>query len=204
MMRGQPVSRCDALEPAVRLRAASRLWLDVLAVAGSGVLAAVIGELLGRALHLLWPVAASGSIAAALPRAVVYLLLVTRVRSFGALTGAACSEVATRLAMGAIGLMPWFLVVPVLGNFAGDVTWACARRLAGQRTRLMLTGAALSVGRVLAALAFWWVLGPLVRGMGAGSAAVLGLIVGANVLLGSAAGLIVNSLTQRLRRARAV
>jgi len=54
-----------------------------------GVASAAIGKVLGRAVHLAVPIPMSGSLVAALPRAVILLVVAARVRRCGALTVAA-------------------------------------------------------------------------------------------------------------------
>jgi len=165
---------------------------DILLVGLAGLSSAVIAQLAGRLLHAAWPIPASGSLAAGLPRAVILLILLVRVRRFGVLTAAGLVEVATKVAMGSVGLMPWSLTVPLVGNLAGDIAWAGFGGLRDQRVRTALTGATLCAGRVLAALLFW---ATFMNAAKVNLSSVHGLIVGANVLLGLTAGSFVGQVS---------
>ena len=183
------------LRPATGLLSARELLL----VVAAGIASAVIGHFGGRAVHALWPIPMSGSIAVALPRAIILLAVLLRVDRFGALTTAGVAEVGAKLALGG-GLSPWFLVVPVLGNLAGDVLWASLRSSTGRRARLVLTGGGLCGARVLGAMVFWGLLGWGLHRSADRTGALLVCIVGINVVLGMVGGLVVSG---PLRRARA-
>jgi len=137
---------------------------EVLLVLIAGVVSAAMGHFLGRMVHAAWPVPLSGSIAVAMPRTMILLMVLVRVDRFGVLTTAGLAEVAAKLALSGSGLCPWFLIVPVLGNFAADLLWTCLRPLPYRQVRLMLTGGSLCAARVLAALFFWSVLGRAFQG----------------------------------------
>jgi len=162
----------------------------VFAVAG-GIAMAGVGQLLGRTFHLVWPVPMSGSIAAALPRAFILLVILLRINKFGALTAAAITEVSTRLAMGFTGWWPMSIVVPLLAGALGDAIWWYLRHIPSPGLRLILTGGSVCGARVLIALFFW---GLLMRPISAADehlALTLGCIIVINVVLGMTAGLLV-------------
>jgi hypothetical protein len=99
--------------------------------------------------------------------------------------------------MGAIGPAPWALVVPILGNFAGDLAWTGLGSLRNQHLRASLAGGCLCTARVLAALLFWTAFLPaLQRGLGP----VHWLIIGANIVLGAMGGVIVIRTTNGKKR----
>jgi len=162
-----------------------------LAAAG-GAAVAGISLLLGRTIRLGGATPLSGSIVVAVPRTMILLLVLLGVKRFGALTAAGIAEVATRLALGAPGLTPWFLVVPIVANLAGDAMWAALRSLPSRRTGLMLTGGGLCAARVLIASLFWALLGPWLQGTGGPAVLLLTAIIAANVALGMVAGLLVS------------
>ncbi len=199
-MKGKMASPSGYLVPTVDTRILPITWADLLLATAGGIVVAVISQLLGRVFHAAYPVPASGSVVAALPRAVVLLIILTRSRSFGVLTVSALAEASTKLAWGGFGLMPWFVVVPLLGNFAGDVAWASLRSLVGRRARLMLTGMVLCAARVLAALLFWGLAARAVQHNVDSLAAVLMGIIAINIIMGLAAGVLVHFPTTQLRR----
>ena len=169
-----------------------------LAAAG-GAAAAAISLLLGRTIRLGGAIPLSGSIVVAVPRTMILLLVVLGVKRFGALTAAGIAEVATRLALGAPGLMPWFLAVPILANLAGDAMWAALRSRPGRRMGLMLTGGGLCAARVLIASLFWALLGPWLQRTGGPAGLLLTAIIAVNVALGMVAGLLVGLPIARRR-----
>jgi len=171
-------------------------------IGAAGIVSAALGHLLGRTLHLAWPMPASGSIIVALPRAIILLAVLFRVNRFGVLTAAGLAEVGAKLALGAGGMWPVALIAPLLGNLAGDVLWSCLRRLPSQRARLMLTGAAACAARVLVALAFWSLLGPALSKAPGNLVAVPLCIVAINIILGATAGFVVGG-TMRTRKPEA-
>jgi len=196
MMRTETLRSWQWAASGVLAKARVLTGRDILLVGLAGLSLALIGQITGRALHATWPIPASGSLAAALPRAVILLALLLRVRRFGVLTAAGLAEVAAKVAMGGIGLMPWCLIVPILGNLAGDVAWAGLGGLRSQRLRAALTGASLCTVRVLAALLFWATFMTAAKG---NLGAIHGLIIGANVLLGLTAGFLVGRAAIRKR-----
>ncbi len=199
-MRSKMASPSGYPVPTVGTRILPITWTDLLLATAGGIAVAVISQLLGRAFHAAYPVPTSGSVVAALPRAVVLLVLLTRTKSFGVLTVSALAEASTKLAWSGFGIMPWFVVVPLLGNLAGDVAWASFRSLVGRRARLMVTGAVLCTARVLAALVFWALAARSVQHSVDSLAAVLMGIVAINIIMGLAAGVLVHFPTTRLRR----
>lgn len=122
----------------------------VLAALG-GVTSAVLGRLLGRALHVAMPMPMLGSVAAALPRAVVLLLILCRVRRRGILTAAGVAEAVAGLGLG--GAFPMSVLSPLAGGIAGDLAWLATRFLPSDRARLVFAGGVLCGARVLAVLA---------------------------------------------------
>jgi len=164
---------------------------NLMLIVAAGVTSAVIGQLLGRMLHLAWPVPASGSIVAALPRTIILLAVLIRVNRFGALTAAGVAETGARLATGVGGMWPMFLIAPLLGNLAGDLLWYSLRRLPSRRMKLMVTGAALCAARVLVALFFWSLLSAAISKATENIGSVLASIVAVNVALGAIAGFLV-------------
>jgi len=166
-------------------------WRELAFAVIGGIALAGVGQLLGRTFHLAWPVPMSGSIAAALPRAFILLVILLRINRFGALTVAGIAEVGTRLAMGFSGWWPMSLVVPLLANAAGDLIWWYLRQLPSRRLSLILTGGSLCGARVLIALFFWALLMRPISGAGEHLALTLGCIAVINVVLGMAAGLLV-------------
>ena len=175
----------------VRPRAGFLTWRELALVASAGVASAAIGQLLGRPLHLAWPVPASGSIIAALPRTIILLAVLLGVKRFGALTTAGVAEVGAKLAFGGAVMWPMALVAPLVGNLAGDVLWYFLRRLPARRIRLMLTGAALCATRVLVALLFWSLIMPALSKASENMGSLLVCIVAINIALGAIAGFLV-------------
>jgi len=169
---------------------------ELLLVVAVGVASAAIGQLLGRPVRAALGLPLSGSIAAALPRAVILLIILARTNRFGALTVAGLSEVIAKFGFGAGGLFPWALVVPVIGGLMGDVVWAGLKSLPGRRVRLVLSGGALCGVRVLAAMVFLILAGAPIQ-KASGQAAMLWGIVGANVVLGMIGGLIAAGIAGR-------
>jgi len=197
MMRTQTLTswRLAALNPTNKTRALAAQHLLLAIVAG--LASAVINQLGGRVLHAVWPIAASGSLVTALPRAIILMALLVRVNRFGVLTAAGLAEVAAKVAMGGIGPMPWALTVPILGNLAGDLAWTGLGSLRSQHLRASLAGGCLCAARVLAALLFWAVfLAATQRGL----APVHWLFIGANMVLGATAGAIVSRATSGKKR----
>ena len=161
---------------------------ELMTAAAGGVAAAVVGRALGRAVHLAVPMPMAGSLVAALPRAIILLVVLARVRRPGALTLAGLVEAAAGFALGLGGMMPLSLVTPVAAGMAGDQVWTAARPLRGERLPLAMAGAALAGARVAVALAFLGLVRvPMLQAVGP---AVLGGLVAANAVLGLAAGVV--------------
>jgi hypothetical protein len=169
-------------------------WRQLMFAVVGGIALAGVGQILGRTFHLAWPVPMSGSIAVALPRAVILLVILLRIDRFGALTVAGIAEVSTKLAMGFIGWWPMSLLVPLLAGVAGDLIWQCLRRLPSRRLNLILTGASLCGARLLLALSFWTFLRAATSQAGNHLALTVGGIVVINIALGMVAGLLVSKL----------
>lgn len=191
MTRAGLLNTRRAALPDVAAPAGAGIWQSVILIGAAGVASAAIGQLLGRTLHLAWPIPASGSILAALPRALILLAILIRVNRFGALTAAAVAEIGAKLAFGVGGMWPVSLVAPLLGNLAGDAAWLWLRRLPRLRVRLALTGAALCTARVLAAVLLWSLIRPALPQAPRGAVAALAGIVAANMAFGAIAGLLV-------------
>ncbi|MCK4291908.1 MAG: hypothetical protein KAY65_01825 [Planctomycetes bacterium] len=177
-------------------------WRELAFVLVGGIALAGVGQLLGRTFHLAWPVPMSGSIAAALPRAFILLVILLRVDRFGALTVAGIAEVSTKLAAGFVGWWPMSLVVPLLAAVAGDVIWQYLRHLPSRRLSLILTGGSLCGARVLLALFFWTFLRLPVSQAGTHLALTLGCIVVINVVLGMVAGLLVSKSIKTVKSSK--
>jgi len=177
-------------------------WFDtraLMAAAAGGVAAAVVGRALGRAVGLAVPVPMAGSVAATLPRAIILLVVLARVRRPGVLTLAAVVEAAVGVALGFGGMMPLSVVSPVAAGLAGDLAWTAAHPVRGERLRLALAGVALAGGRVAAALAMVALLRvPMLQAVGP---AVLGGIVAVNAVLGGAAGVLAGGIAEELKEA---
>jgi len=170
----------------------------MLAVAG-GVASAAIGKVLGRAVHLAVPIPMSGSLVAALPRAVILLVVAARVRRCGALTVAGLAEAAVALVLG--GMFPLSLLAPLAAGVGADAVWLVTRPVPAERLRLMLAGAALCSVRVLMALVLLTVVRmPIGKVMEAAPILLWGIIA-ANALLGAGAGLLAAGIVKELRQA---
>lgn len=167
-------------------------WRELVFAVVGGIALAGVGQFLGRTFHLAWPVPLSGSIAAALPRAFIMLVILLRINRFGILTVAGIAEVSTKLAAGFIGFWPMSLVVPLLTAVAGDIIWWYLRQLPSRRLSLILTGGGLCGARVLLALSFWSFLRLPVSEVAENLILILGGIVVINVVLGMVAGLLVD------------
>ncbi|MBA7618997.1 hypothetical protein ES703_26329 [subsurface metagenome] len=166
-------------------------WRELVFAVVGGIALAGVGQLLGRTFHLAWPVPMSGSIAAALPRAFILLVILLRVNRFGALTVAGIAEVSTKMAMGFGGWWPMSLVVPLLAGVAGDLIWWYLQQVPSRKLSLILTGGSLCGVRVLLALFFWTLLRLPVSAAGGHLALTLGYIIVINIVLGMFAGLLV-------------
>jgi len=176
----------------IRAKVGFLTWRELVFTVVGGIALAGVGQLLGRTFHLAWPVPMSGSIAAALPRAFILLVILLRVNRFGALTIAAIAEVSTKLAAGFVGWWPMSMLVPLLAGVAGDLIWWYLRQLPSRKLSLILTGGSLCGARMLIALSFWTLLmRPIPQG-GEHLALTAGSIVVINVVLGMVAGLMVN------------
>lgn len=175
---------------------------DLLLVAVAGIAAACIGQLLGRPMRLSLGVPLLGSVLASLPRALVLLLVLARVNRLGAFTGAAVCEVLARAATGIAGLGLMAAVAPLVGGALADIAWHATRRWQPVSARLVLTGAVLAGARVLAAWILMGLLAFPARGMAKPGAVVALTIVGLDMLLGAAAGLLITTLHQGLDRWR--
>ena len=166
-------------------------WRQLAFAVVGGIALAGVGQLLGRTFHLAWPVPMSGSIAAALPRAFILLVILLRVKRFGALTVAGIAEVSTKLAAGFSGWLPMSLLVPLLAGVAGDLIWWYLQQVPSRKLSLILTGGSLCCARILLALFFWTFLMQPISGAGEHLALTLGCIVVINIVLGMVAGLLV-------------
>jgi hypothetical protein len=191
MLRTTILSRRQLTLTAIRSRLNLMTWKELLFVIAGGIAVAGVSQLLGRAFHLVWPVPMSGSIAAALPRTFILLVILLRVDRFGALTIAAIAEVSTKLSVGFIGWWPMSMLVPVLAGVAGDLLWQYLRHLPSRKLGLMLTGGALCGARMLIALFFWTLLTRPVLHAGPHLHLTLGSVLVINVVLGMTAGLLV-------------
>jgi len=199
MLRITILSRRHLTLTAIRSKLNLMTWKELLFVIVGGIAVAGVGQLLGRTFHLAWPVPMSGSIAAALPRAFILLVILLRVDRFGALTIAAIAEVSTKLSFGFIGFWPMSLVVPVLAGVAGDLLWQYLRHVPSRKLSLVLTGGALCGVRVLIALFFWTFLTRPISQAVPHLTLTLGAILVINVLLGMAAGLLVDKSTKTVK-----
>lgn len=185
--------------PSGQTQVSLSIWRQLALVAVAGIASVAIGQLSGRLFHLAWPIPTSGSILVALPRAIILLAVLYRINRFGTLTAIAVAELGTKLVFGVGGMWPMCLIVPLLGNFAGDLLWFWLRRLPWQRIKLMLTGATLCSARVLVALFFWSLLRPGFSNPPENIVSALACIVAINIALGMIGGLIV-SQTMRPRK----
>jgi hypothetical protein len=170
---------------------------DLLLIGVAGIAAAWIGQLLGRPARLGVGIPLVGSLAATLPRALVLLLVLARVRRPGALTGAAVCEVLSRAAMGMSGLGLMAFVAPVLGGVLADLAWKGTGKWRSVGARLAVAGAVLSGARVLAAWTLLVLLASPARGAVIPAAAGAVGIVGFDALLGAVAGLLVAPSNRR-------
>lgn len=163
----------------------------ILLVAAAGFVAAWVGPLLGRHVRVGLAMPLVGSVVATLPRALILLMVLWRVNRTGVLTAAAVAEVLARFAMGAPGLLPMALVVPVLAAAVADAVWQGTKGWQKVGLRLAVTGAVLAGTRVATAwiLLAWAILLP--QGMRMPTTATCCAIVAVNVLLGTAAGMLV-------------
>jgi hypothetical protein len=167
-------------------------WRKLAFAVAGGIALVGVGPLLGRIVHLAWPVPMSGSLITALPRAIILLAILINVDRFGALTIAAVTEVTTKLALGIGGWWPMSLLVPLLAGVAGDLIWLYLRQLPSRKLSLILTGGSLCGARVLLALSFWTLLMRPVSGNSEHLAPTVAAIIVINIILGTAAGLLVS------------
>ena len=166
-------------------------WQELAFAVVGGVAIAVVGKFLGRTLHLIWPVPMSGSLAAALPRTIISLMILLRTKRFGMLTIAGVTEVSTGLSIGFIGWLPMSLLVPLLTGVAGDLIWRQLKKLPSRKIALVLAGGGICGARMLIALFFWTILSRPIFTAPEYLAIILGGIVIANIILGMLAGLVV-------------
>lgn len=167
-------------------------WRELVFAVAGGIALVGVGPLLGRIVHLAWPIPMSGSIITALPRAIILLAILLRIDRFGALTVAGIAEVSTKLAIGIGGWWPMSLVVPLLAGIVGDLIWLYLRQLPSRKLSLILTGGSLCGARVLLALSFWTLLMRPISGGGEHLALTVGSIAVINIVLGMVAGLLVS------------
>jgi hypothetical protein len=167
-------------------------WQELAFAVAGGIALVGVGPLLGRIVHLAWPIPMSGSIVTALPRTIILLVLLLRINRFGALTVAGIAEVSTKLAVGIGGWWPMSIVVPLLAAVAGDLLWQYLRNLSPRWLSLILTGGSLCGARILLALSFWTLLMRPVSGGGEHLVLTVGSIVVINIVLGMIAGLLVS------------
>ena len=177
-------------------------WRELAFVVAGGIALVGVGPLLGRIVHLAWPVPMSGSIITALPRAIILLAILIRVDRFGALTIAAVTEVTTKLMVGIGGWWPMSLVVPLLAGVAGDLIWLYLRQLQSRKLSLILTGGSLCGARVLLALSFWTLLMRPISGSSEHLVLTTGSIFVINIILGMVAGLLVSKSITIARRCK--
>jgi len=174
-------------------------WQELAFAVVGGIALAGAGQLLGRTFHLVWPVPMSGSIAVALPRTIILLVILLRIDRFGALTIAGIAEVSTKLAAGFIGWWPMSLLVPLLAGVAGDIIWWYLRQLPSRKLTLILTGGSLCGIRALLALSFWTLLRlPVSAAFERLNLTLAGIVV-INVVLGMAAGLLVSKPIKNIK-----
>ena len=167
-------------------------WRELAFAVAGGIALVGAGPLLGRIVHLAWPIPMSGSIITALPRAIILLVILLRIDRFGALTVAGIAEVSTKLAVGIGGWWPMSMVVPLLAGVAGDLIWLYLRQLPSRKLSLILTGGSLCGARVLLALSFWTLLMRPISGGGEHLALTMEGIFVINIVLGMVAGLLVS------------
>jgi len=175
---------------------------DLLLVAASGFAAACIGYLLGRPVRLGLGVPLVGSVFASLPRTLMLLLVLARMNRLGAFTGAAACEVLARVGMGMPGLGPMAAIAPIAAGISADLAWSATRRWRSVKARLILAGAVLAGVRVLTAWALMAVFVLPARGTAGPAASMASAVVGLNVLLGGAAGLLAVAGGRALGRQR--
>ena len=166
-------------------------WRQLVFVVGAGMALAGLGHLLGRAVHLVWPIPMSGSLAAALPRTVILLAILLRINRFGALTIVGITEVSAKIAFGIGGYWPMALIVPLLSNITGDMIWFGLRQLPSRKMGLILSGGAISGIRALFALTLWTVLPLSAMKSGGQLTMMMGCIFVINIVLGISAGWLV-------------
>ena len=183
----------------IRTKTGFLAWQELMFAVIGGIALAGVGQLLGRTFHLAWPVPLSGSIATALPRAFIMLVILLRINRFCILTVAGIAEVSTKLAAGFIGFWPMSLIVPLLAAVAGDIIWWYLRQLPSRKLSLILTGGSLCGVRVLLALSFWSFLRLPVSEAAENLILTLGCIVVINVFLGMVAGLLVDKSVSAAR-----
>ncbi len=169
---------------------ATPVFRDLALVVAAGLVAAGFGFLLGRPVRGGLGVALVGSVAVALPRTVVLLLVLQRVTRPAVLTAAAVAEVVARFGLGMPGLLPTGVVAPVVAAVAADAVWRGTGAWRFSGARLALTGAVLAGTRVAAA--WLWLAGAatLAAGTRVPPAAMGWAVLGVNVLLGAVAGLL--------------
>ncbi len=175
-------------------------WLTtrmLVTAAAAGVASAVLLRVIGRTVHLVVPVPLSGKMVAAIPRTLLLLVVLARVRRPGILTLAGVVEAGMALVLG--GMFPLSILIPVVGGLVADGCWLLSRPLRGERLRLGLVGFTLAGTQAVTVVAFLWAVGvPAAKVLGA---TVLGSIVAANAVLGLVAGLLAGSVAGELREA---
>ena len=172
-------------------------WQDLyLAIAG-GIALAVVARFLGKALHSILPIPMSGSLAAALPRAIIFLIILLRTKRFGMLTIASITEVSAGLSVGLAGWWPMSMLVPLLSGIAGDLIWLNLKKIPSRRIALILTGGSICGVRMFIALFFWTILlRPIPKSPEYLTAIIAGIVM-ANIILGMLAGLSVDGFISR-------
>jgi hypothetical protein len=175
----------------------------MLATAG-GVASAAIGFVLGRTVHLAVPLPMSGSLVAALPRAVILLVVLARIDRFGALTLAGVAEVAAKLGLGLGGAFPLSVVAPIAAGIAADAAWWALKRLPTRRARLAICGGVLASTRVLSVVVLLVLVRVPIPAAPRRGGWIVWALVGANVLLGVIAGFLASAIAAELRKAGAM
>lgn len=170
-------------------------WRSLALAVGGGIASAIFGQLLGKPMQAIWAVPTAGSVAAALPRTIILLLMMQKVNRWGSLTTAGLAEVGTGLVIGAGAFWPTAVVAPVLACITGDIAWSFVCRLPGRMLGLMATGCVLCVARVLVALCFWVWLRPLALAWSDWVPVLAGIVL-INAILGLLGGLIVARVTK--------
>lgn len=196
-MNPTELSSATVLSPR-RAGGAAAVARDILLVAAGGMAAACVGHLLGRPARMGFAMPLVGSLFVSGPRVLVLLAVLARVNRPGALTGAAVCEVLARVGMGTPGLGLMAAIAPVAAGILGDLAWNATGRWRPVAARLILTGAVLAGTRVLAAWALMALLLLPARGAAGPAASVALAVVGLDVLLGAAAGLLVVGLRRAL------